>query len=187
MRKYHLLIFVLFYSISSYSQDSNLSLELSFPIPVGENIISYSYKGVVDLGVKYRQEKSDYLSLGYSFNLGYLRSAGYTAASFIMEPRVFLEARSKATGLHASIGLGYSIMAFTVLDKDFEFIGLLESGINPNLGIGYDFTRNIYAQIQYDYIHLVLKEGLADISYYKRRGFIKICLGHRLHKSELSK
>lgn len=90
-----LLCLLLILSVNSFSQESNFSLELNYPIIVDQNFIGKEYNGLVDMGLKYRFLDFDYINLGASAYGALLKTSknemlnqrDYTA--FIIQPRVF--------------------------------------------------------------------------------------------------
>lgn len=61
MTKKILVPLLLLTTISANCQNSKFSVEVNYPLPLGDNFIKENYQGIVDLGVKYRF---------YSFEIG---------------------------------------------------------------------------------------------------------------------
>ena len=55
-----------------------------------------------------------------------------------------------------------------------------ESGINLNLGVVYDITDRLFAQVQYDFVKIGVDNEVPDIKYNTNISILKIGLGYRL-------
>jgi len=74
MKKLLLLAFVLTFTSKTFSQDSKVSFELNYPIPVGDNFIENGYNGIIDLGVDYKFANLNPVNIGVSLNGGLLKN-----------------------------------------------------------------------------------------------------------------
>ena len=74
MKQKILLALLLLFAIQSFSQNSKLSIEVNFPIPIGDNFLGENYGGIVDAGVKYRFSELRILNIGASINGGFLKN-----------------------------------------------------------------------------------------------------------------
>ncbi len=194
MVKKLLLCLLLIFSLNSFSQESNFSLELNYPITVDQNFIGKGYNGLVDLGLKYRFLDFDYINLGASANGGLFKTArngmlnqrDYTA--FIIQPRVFVELDSEnISKFHPGVGLGYSVVILNAHivagDRPGETYETTASyskgGFNLNLGMAYDMTKRFFVQVQYDFIKLGADDRVLNIKYNTNINILKIGLGYR--------
>tara|TARA_B110000285_G_C14821839_1_gene466887 strand:- start:88 stop:675 length:588 start_codon:yes stop_codon:yes gene_type:complete len=195
MKQKLLLALLLIFSIISFSQDSKFSLELNYPIPVDENFIGKNYNGIIDLGLKYRFSNLSFLNIGASLNAGILKNSKndrvqhFDVTAFAIQPRIFAELDSESlTKFHPSIGLGYTFMTFNASGIDSfnpdnpnsSSSSQTESGINLNLGVVYDITDRLFAQVQYDFVKIGVDNEVPDIKYNTNISILKIGLGYRL-------
>ena len=195
MKQKLLLALLLIFSIKSFSQDSKFSLELNYPIPIDENFIGKNYNGIIDLGLKYRFSNLSFLNIGASLNAGILKNSKndrgqpFDVTAFAIQPRIFAELDSESlTKFHPSIGLGYTFMTFNASGIDSfnpdnpnsSSSSQTESGINLNLGVVYDITDRLFAQVQYDFVKIGVDNEVPDIKYNTNISILKIGLGYRL-------
>ena len=195
MKQKLLLALLLIFSIKSFSQDSKFSLELNYPIPIDENFIGKNYNGIIDFGLKYRFTDLSFLNIGASLNAGILKNSKedgvqpFDVTAFAIQPRIFAELDSESlTKFHPSIGLGYTFMSFNASGIDSfnpdnpnsSSSSQTESGINLNLGVAYDITKKLFAQVQYDFIKIGVDNEVPDIKYNTNINILKIGLGYRL-------
>ncbi len=196
MKQKLLLVFLLFVTIKTFSQDSKFSLEVNFPIPIGDNFLGENYNGIVDIGAKYRFVKKDLLNLGASVNFGYVQNTKSGATNlnqlfdvkiFPIQPRIFAEFNiPNLESLHPQIGLGYSILINNAKADIINTLNLPadindnESGFNFNLGLSYDLSDKFFLQAQYDFIKIGVKNGVPDISYNTNINIIKLGIGFRI-------
>lgn len=195
MKQKLLVILLLIFTIKTFSQDSKLSVEAHYPIPLGDNFIGESYKGVIDVGAKYRFSHLTFVNIGTSLNGGVLRNntnvnnelinSNFRIMSYMVQPRIFAELDSPSIRkLHPFIGLGYTFMIFdasgTNNGVDVSALNETRSGINVNLGVAYDITEKLSIQVQYDFVRLRINGEVLDIAYNKNVAVLKIGLGYRL-------
>ncbi len=196
MKQKLLLVFLLIVTIKTFSQDSKFSLEVNFPIPIGDNFLGENYNGIVDIGAKYRFVKNGILNLGASVNFGYVQNTKSGATNlnqlfdvkiFPIQPRIFAEFNiPNLESLHPQIGLGYSILINNAKADTINTLNLPadindnESGFNFNLGLSYDLSDKFFLQAQYDFIKIGVKNGVPDISYNTNINIIKLGVGFRI-------
>lgn len=188
MKQKLLLALLLIFSIKSFSQDSKFSLELNYPIPIDENFIGKNYNGIIDLGLKYSFSNLSFINIGASLNAGILKNSKddrvqpFDVTAFAIQPRIFAELDSESlTKFHSSIGLGYTFMTFNASgNPNSSSSSQTESGINLNLGVAYYITDKFFAQVQYDFIKIVVDNEVPDIKYNTNINILKIGLGYRL-------
>lgn len=182
------LTLLLFIAIKSYSQDSRLSLEANFQIPIGDNFIGDKYGGIVDFGAKYRFSKLKSVNIGASINGGFLKNYKDKANLwdlnlYTIQPRIFTEFNVKSLNkLHPHLALGYSFLIFKASQNGTSINNIKEndSGINLNLGISYDLTDKLFLQTQYDFIKIKASRGALDIPYNTNINILKFGIGLRL-------
>jgi opacity protein-like surface antigen len=193
MKQKLLLSLLLIFSIKSFSQDSKFSLELNYPIPIDKNFVGENYTGIIDLGAKFRFADLNLINIGASFNGGLLVNntnknngpLNVTVNSYLVQPRIYAELDLEAIKkFHPAIGLGYTFMIFDASGTnngiDVSSASETESGLNLNLGIAYDITNRLFAQVQYDYIKIKVDNGVPDMTYNTNVNILKIGLGYRL-------
>lgn len=194
MKQKLLLTFMVIFGIKSFSQDSNFSIELNYPIPIDDNLIGRNYNGIIDAGLKYRFVNLDFIDIGASFNAGMYKNTKddrvqpFDVTTFIFIPRIYGEFNIKSLPkFHPSVGLGYSILNFRADVDRFNNQNNLavsssenENGINLNLGIAYDITNKLFVQIQYDFIKIGVDNEVPDIKFNTNINILKIGLGYRL-------
>ncbi|OAB77374.1 hypothetical protein [Cochleicola gelatinilyticus] len=192
-----ILNFYLFLFISAFmhAQNSNLSLEVSYPLPVDDNFVGRNYNGIANLGVKYIFADARSFDFGASLDLGALTSSkerrvqGFNVFALFIQPRVFVALDSEAIPkFHPALGIGYSILVFHVARNEFtdpnfpEPIDTTQSneGVNVNASLAYDITDRFYAQIQYDFLKVSYDGNLPDLKYNRNVNLFKIGVGYRL-------
>ena len=179
-------------SLEGYSQDLKMSIELSYPLPIDKNFVGDNYNGIIDLGFKYRFLEFNNIKLGGSLNIGYLKNSKsghnqpFDVNLYAVQPRIFAELNlASLTKFHPSIGLGYSLLYFKVVNNAAAFNSNVstnsqnESGLNINTGLAYDVTDKIMIQVQYDFIKVGVDNEVPDIKYNTNINCLKIGLGYR--------
>ncbi len=191
MKKIISLVLV-FSALQSFSQDK-ASVELNYPIPTGDNFVS-NYKGVLDIGFKYRFAEKEDFTFGVSLNANYLTytydnpGISFKTNNYNFQPRLFGELKLKGVPrLHPALGIGYTFMQFSSSgngDTGEEIISFNESeslsGFNFNVSFSFDFSKKMFAQVQYDAIKVSdTPEGVPDTKYNTTANFIKLGVGYR--------
>ncbi len=193
MKQKFLLTLLLIFSIKSFSQDSKFSLELNYPIPIGNNFVGENYSGIIDIGADYRFANLNPVNIGISLNGGVLVNnsnqnngfENFKVTSYVIQPRIFgeldLESMDK---FHPTVGLGYTIMVFNAsgTNNGFDVSDTIDtqSGFNFNFGLAYDITEKLFVQAQYDFIKLGVDSDVPDIKFNTYVNILKIGLGYRL-------
>ena len=184
-------------SINTYSQKTKLTIEASYPFPMGENYIGKNYKGIGDVGIKYRFSDYKLVNLGASMNGSLLKydfkildnfaePFDYKVNAYFIQPRIFVELMiASIENFHPSAGLGYSFIIFNVsgpdpLDFSNETSSDTQNGINLNMSVAYDLTDKIIIQIQYDFIKLSTANDIPNTGYNTNVNLVKIGLGFRI-------
>ncbi len=193
MNKKLLLALLLTLTIKAFSQDSKFSIEANYPLPIDDNFIGKNYTGIIDIGVKYRFFDLNIINIGASFNGGVLLNNSnqnnglqdFKVTSYSIQPKVFVELDMESIPkFHPFVGLGYTLMIFdpSGTNNGFDVSGEsdTQSGINANLGIAYDITEKLFAQIQYDFVKLGVENEVPDIKFNRNVNILKIGLGFRL-------
>ncbi len=191
MKQKILLALILIFSINAFSQDSKFNLEANYPIPIDNNFIGRSFKGIIDLGIKYRFSNLELLNIGVSLNTGVLKNIKsdkvqpFDFTMLVIQPRLFAELNSESLSkFHPSIGIGYTIInanatntdSFNTQNKSSE----TQSGLNLNLGLAFDVSDKLFTQIQYDFVKIKVDNNIPDIEYNTNANILKIGLGYRL-------
>ncbi|WP_396195294.1 outer membrane beta-barrel protein [Flavobacterium sp.] len=191
MRKIISLVLV-FSALQSFSQ-SKASVELNYPIPTGDNFVS-NYKGVLDIGFKYRFADKEDFSFGVSLNANYLTytfdnpDLNFKTQNYNFQPRIFGELKLKGVPrLHPALGIGYTFMQFSSSgsgNNGEDIINFNESeqlnGFNFNVSFSFDFSKKMFALVQYDAIKVSdTPVGVPDTKYNTNASFIKLGIGYR--------
>ncbi len=179
-QKIFLTLMSIIIAIATYSQDSKISLELNYPIPIDKNFIGENFNGIVDLGIKFRFVDLAPINIGASFNGGILTRKtdfqGSNVSNYIFQPRVFGEINLESIEkIHPHLGLGYTIMVF-----DFAGGSDSQNGFNLNFGLIYDFTEKFFAQLQYDFVKLGVEDNVPNTKFNTNVNLLKIGIGYRL-------
>lgn len=193
MKKY-ILFFIFFTTLVSFAQQKKTSIELNYPIPTGNNFLG-SYKGILDIGIKYRFSDQKDFVIGASLNVNYLTyslneaSISFDTNNFNFQPRLFGELKLKGIPrLHPALGLGYTFMKFSSSGSADTFedpnIGFNESeslsGLNYNISFSFDINTKLFAQVQYDGIKIGnTPTGVPDSKYNTTANLIKLGIGYR--------
>ena len=169
------------------AQQKNWSLELSYPISVGEDFGS-SNEGRIAAGVKYRFARTGKFRIGASLEATWFSTKviedsdpvqEQTFRDFFLQPRIFAELPITANNkLKLSGALGWTFTRTLSGVVFFNEQGQVEgiewrNGPNLNLGISYDLGSGVFLQGQYDLIFLN-GEGLNSSA-----GLLKIGAGIR--------
>ncbi len=183
MKNVFLLTCLLIFGFKSFSQDSKVSFELNYPLPIGDNFIEQSFDGIIDLGVDYRFARVSSINIGASINGGVFVNNNFEdvkVRSYTVQPRIFGELDVESLHkFHPSIGIGYTFMLFDISNSDALDPDDLD-GLNLNFGIAYDVTEKFFAQIQYDFIKFGVPDGFEDTKFNTNVNFLKIGFGYRL-------
>ncbi len=178
--------------MKSFSQNSKFGLELNYPIPIDKNFVGENYDGIIDIGAKYRFADLELINIGASLNGGLFvnntsdenTSINVKVNSYLFQPRVFAEFELEIIKIHPFIGLGYTFMVFDAsgTNNGFDVSGASEtqSGLNLNLGLAYNITHKLFAQVQYDYVKINVDNGVPDITYNTNVNILKIGLAYRI-------
>ncbi len=179
-------------ALHSHAQDSNWSVEASYPYTFGDNFVDEGYNGAADLGVKYKITSYDAMDIGASFNVGaFIRddsrfdnNIDASGSAVLFQPRIFASFKlNQFPQIHPMVGLGYSIFAFSQDEQNFAGANFQENnsddGVNINAAIAYDVTDHLFVQVQYDYVRLSARDFL-DVSYNRNVNIIKLGIGYRL-------
>ena len=188
--KIKLSILLIFLSFYSFCQNSKLSVEINYPIPFDNNFIADNYKSIIDVGAKYRFINSRVINIGISFNAGILYFENtksyiqdYKVTNYMLQPKIFGEFNLKK--LKPFLGLGYTSMIFDYNgnNNEFEINGKsdTQSGIDFNVGFKYNVLKNVFVQVQYDYIILDVGEEIPRTKYNTNVNIFKIGMGYNFN------
>ncbi len=193
MKQKLLLALLLVFSIKSFSQNSKFSLELNYPIPIGNNFVGENYNGIIDIGADYRIANLNPVNIGLSVNSGVLVNnsnqnngfQNFIVTSYVIQPRLFGELDLESINkFHPSAGLGYTIMVFDASETNNGFdvsdASDTQSGFNFNFGLAYDITEKLFVQAQYDFIKIRVDNDVPDTKFNTNVNILKIGLGYRL-------
>lgn len=190
MKKILMLTVIVLISFNTRSQDSNFSMELSYPMLLDNYFIGDNYNGIIDLGLDYVFESSKTINFGLSFNTSVLQnnanqnvSNPFKVVSYVLQPRVVAVGNSAVLGGFSPFaGLGYSFFVFDISGSSNGFTdasGDTQSGINLNFGMGYDLSQRFFAQIQYDFMRTSVADGVPNVKYNTNVNLLKIGVGYK--------
>lgn len=192
--KQNLLLTLLFIlSMKSFSQDSKLSLEMHYPLTMGQNFISKNYDGIIDVGGKFRFSELKNINIGASLNGGILSNntndnngnQDFRVKSYLIQPRIFSELKIESVPkIRPFVGIGYTFMVFKATGTnngfDVSASNSTESGINANFGVAYDITSKIFLDLQFDYVKLNVDNEVPKTAFNTNVNLLKVGLGLRL-------
>jgi opacity protein-like surface antigen len=192
--KQNLLLTLLFIlSMKSFSQDSKLSLEMHYPLTMGQNFISKNYSGIIDVGGKFRFSELKNINIGASLNGGILSNntndnngnQDFRVKSYLIQPRIFSELKIELVPkIRPFVGIGYTFMVFKATGTnngfDVSASNSTESGINANFGVAYDITSKIFLDLQFDYVKLNVGNEVPKTAFNTNVNLLKVGLGLRL-------
>jgi len=97
MLKHLVSLLIMATALCSYAQNSNWSLEASYPYTFGDNFVDEGYNGAADVGVKYRVKEYSSFDVGVSMNVGaFIRDDSRfgnqieaSGSAVLFQPRVF--------------------------------------------------------------------------------------------------
>lgn len=186
-----LTILLFFLGLISFSQNKNLSLEVSYPLTVDKNFLGENYRGTIDFGAAYRFIDFEKVKLGVSVNAGFYsdndnEDTGFDKVDvsiFAFQPRAFAELYlEEDSKFRPRLGLGYTSLRFKLNELPSNFDGQLEDsdtrgGLNINLGVGFYFSPKVFALLQYDFIKLSNDSGFPDSTFSQNVNLLKIGVG----------
>jgi len=120
MKKITIICLILTITISSFSQinTENISFELRYPIPIGDNFINKGfdngYLGLIDLGIDYNILKTNGLGVGIILNTSVLRLSETDLTLMILSPKLKVEYEIDLNKISIipQVGVGYSNWRF---------------------------------------------------------------------------
>lgn len=197
--KFKILSLFLLLSSITIAQTSKFSIEAAYPLPIGQNFLGDHFKGIVDVGLKYRIKNLQVINIGLSLNgsMFTYSDSGYFPASdengnfsfkttlYMIQPRAFAELNlKKVIKIHPYLGAGYSVLLAERKFNSQDNIpndSTTQSGVNITVGLSYDLITKLYIFAHYDYISLTnLDSGVPKTSYNTNASLVKIGLGLRL-------
>jgi len=181
----------------SNCQTSKFSVEAAYPLPIDNNFVGKNFKGMVDLGLKYRIKNLQVINIGLSLNSSMYKASAteyffpndenvhYNTALYLVQPRAFGELNlKKMVKLHPSIGVGYSFsLTYTTFDSQSHIADYKtnQSGLDVNLGVSYDILSKLYLFTYFDYIVLTkVDRGVPKTAYNTNINLLKFGIGLRL-------
>jgi opacity protein-like surface antigen len=191
MKQTLLLVLLFLLSLQVSAQDKKWSLEANYPISIG-NQIGNDNNAIIDLGLKYRFADFNIVRLGAGLNASVFHknnpnlegsNTGFKETNYFIQPKLFAEfSIPKIKKLKPSIGLGYTIITSSL---DGTFLGeditgnSSDGGFNLNLGLSYDVSKNLFIQVQYDYINQKIENRALGLEGNRSIELLKIGLGFR--------
>jgi hypothetical protein len=194
MKRFLFLVLCYFTINTSFSQESNVSVELNLPVLLGQNFYADNYTGVFDIGATYEFVKLNTTKIGTSLNVSFLRDSNIGRNSqfdlrlYVIEPKIHTTFTMPSNEkLHFKTGLGYSLFVFDLVQNEnttqFNFNENTtdnKNGVAINLGLIYDLGKKFYAEIQYDFVKLFVDENVIANAYNTNLNIFKIGVGIRI-------
>lgn len=186
---------LLLFSVISIAQTSKFSIEAAYPLPIDNYFLGDHFKGVADLGLKYRIKNLQVVNIGVSVNgsmftysdtyaFAELPVTDFKTTLYMIQPRAYAEINlKKIIKIHPFAGIGYTfLMAKRDFDSnEFEDDSTTQSGPNLTLGLSYDIFPKVYLFGSYDYIMLTeLDSNIPSTTYNTKASVLKLGLGVRL-------
>ncbi len=187
-------VFLFLISFKIFAQDQKWSVEVNYPISVGVDL-SNDNPGIADLGVKYRFLDLNVVKIGVGLNVGAfhdrissfdnptggIERVNFKETNWLFQPKVFAEFQIPGVSkLRPSMGLGYALVRSNfdgaLLNENFS-VRESDGGLNLNIGLSYDLTKNLFFQAQYDYVRYNIRNE--NISRNDNLGFLKLGIGFR--------
>ena len=172
MKKYFIVVIILFQSSVIYSQHFNedISFGLRYPIPIGDNFLNKAYtngyKGLIDFEVGYGIIKMNNASVGFLFNASYLVLSEIDLKLLVLSPKLsfgYTFCYNKLT-ISPQLAFGYSNWRFRIPDVIYtdQYGNIIKKGYNQNangltygcatkLAYNLNSKMSLYAQIAYEY------------------------------------
>ncbi|QLG45899.1 outer membrane beta-barrel protein [Costertonia aggregata] len=152
MRLNLLIATLILISFTNYAQNSNLVVDLHYPVPIDNNFVGENYNGVIGLGIEYHFLDIDPVKVGISVNGGFLSENTETGQGnttlTTFQPRAVAELKLTSNGkIRPYIGIGYSFLFFkgesrSAFDNpETTTVTLTEEGLNINGGLTFNFTN----------------------------------------------
>lgn len=174
------------------SQDRKFSVELNYPITLGDNFFEFNYSGIIDAGIDFYVAEAGIFDFGIGFNTGIFNSAdapdpGISVLVFDFKPSAFAELNIPgAEKFRPAVGVGYTSILFVfsgenpVEPSPRELIGEeTRGGINFLLRLAYDFAERWFVQAQYDYTKLGRKGDVPNTSFNTNVVQLRLGLGFK--------
>jgi len=107
----------------------------------------------------------------------------YSVTNYMIQPKIFGEFNIQK--VNPFFGIGYTSMIFDHSGNNNRYTiikeSVTQSGIDLNLGIKYQTLKNIFVQIQYDYIILDVGDEIQRIKYNTNVNLFKIGVGYNFN------
>lgn len=195
------LIALLAIATQSFSQTSKFSIEAAYPLQVDKNFLGDNFKGIADLGLKYRIKNLQVINIGLSINgsmftysdTGYLveydEIRSFKTTLYIIQPRAYVELNlKKVIKIHPFAGIGYSFLFANTDSESADSIQISgaymetnKSGLNINAGLSYDIFTKVYLFASYDYITFNNNQSnVPSGTYNTKASLVKLGIGIRL-------
>jgi len=173
MMKQFLLFAISFLFFNTTYAQEGLSIEASYPIPIGDNFLAENFSGLFDIGAEYIFLDTERFNVGFALNvnqarfkeevtfrvtqLGQAMSTTVRVSSTMWSPKFYIEA--PLNKFKPNVGLGYSF--FSLKTKEFEAGDQLiipennedYDGLNLNVALPFNISEHLFVQGQYDYFN----------------------------------
>jgi hypothetical protein len=185
-----LIALIILQVISSYSQinKDNISFELRYPLPLGDNFLNKgpgnSYTGIIDFGIDYNFIQKNGFGMGVILNTSLLRFSFADVNLFILSPKVKFdyEIKVKKLSIIPQIAFGYCNYRFRAPSRTLtdEYGNPLEAGkykknengvvmkAGTKVVLNSDRKLNWYLQMAYEFTRLEKPDDPAIDSKYNR-------------------
>lgn len=196
-------LFVFFaLSTSLFSQESKVSVALSYPLAADGNFIGENYDGIIDAELKYRVAYLEKTIIGASLNTALLKNEknGFIfptsdLTAFVIQPKLYVEGRDFWKSIISPFaGIGYMFIVYDFslgepLEGSIDSSAAIpsssdtQSGLNLNGGFYVNITEKLFFQIQYDFVRLFSEKKIPNFNYNRDVHLAKFGVGYRFGSS----
>ncbi|MEO0896779.1 MAG: hypothetical protein AAFY71_10300 [Bacteroidota bacterium] len=188
----HLIISLLLLFSCSFlaAQQSRASLEVNYPLTLGNNFINNFYTSYVDLGFRYRFYESSSFQVGGAFHTSFIssqRPIDFDIARtrlHTLQPGIFIEFSLPGFEIFQPfLGVNYAGLFFDLDNTPFNGLvaeDAFQSGINPNAGFLIKLSEKVFLKAQYDFIKTFLSDPLVVTPFNSQIHIIKMGVGVKL-------
>ncbi|WP_053990460.1 outer membrane protein [Mangrovimonas sp. TPBH4] len=191
MKTNYVFLFFLFVSLHIFSQERKSSLEINYPLAFDEGY--REFKGIIDVGYKYRFSEAELFVYGASLTFDYIQGSHRFSNEDLKRNYYFGHANAFAEMTIPSVERlhPYAAVGFTYLNYDYEYLYgydlLLETrvrkksayGFNLKLGVQYDVTNSFFVQTYFHYVRVYSKGEIDNKAFGINYNQLKFGVGFR--------
>ncbi len=170
MKTLKLITLCLLISVPFYSQtflDKNLSFEIKYPAPIGDNFITDNYTGIINLGIDYNFFKTNNLGIGILANTAFLKTnsqAPSNANLWTLSPKFKFDYNFNIgkISIIPQLGVGYSYWSFSPDGFDNIDYNGFSTSASTKILFNSDKKVNLYAILSYEFTRLEKPDNLTS-------------------------